>query len=98
MPNVTVNGTVTPKEAAEALRGQLGSRYEISTRGSGPQEVLTVRQSAVATATVHLGQDGGATTFRVHGGGLIISRVVNELGIAKKVAEALREAFASFSG
>jgi hypothetical protein len=42
---------------------------------------------------VHLDQDGNATTFHVHGGGLVISRMVNEFGIAKKVAAAIEEAF-----
>jgi hypothetical protein len=86
MPNVTIKGNVTPKEG----------HYEITTHGNGPQEVLTVKQSAVTTATVHLGQGGDITTFHVHGGGLIISRIVNELGIAKKVAAALKEAYATF--
>ena len=51
------------------------------------------KQSAASTATVHLDQDGNATTFHVHGGGLVISRMVNEFGIAKKVAATIAEAF-----
>jgi hypothetical protein len=47
---------------------------------------------------VHLDQDGNATTFHVHGGGLIISHMVNELGIAKKAAMAIAEAFATRPG
>jgi hypothetical protein len=35
--------------------------------------------------------------FRVHGGGLVISRMVNEFGIAKKAATAIAEAFAGRS-
>jgi hypothetical protein len=42
---------------------------------------------------VHLDQAGSATMFHVHGGGLVVSRLVNELGIAKKVATAIAEAF-----
>ena len=53
------------------------------------EQALKVKQSAASTATVHLDQDGNATTFHVHGGGLVISRMVNEFGIAKKVAEVL---------
>ncbi len=56
---------------------------------------LKVKQSAASTATVHLDQDGNTTTFHVHGGGLVISRMVNEFGIAKKVAAAIQEAFAT---
>ena len=37
--------------------------------------------------------DGNATTFHVHGGGLVISRMVNEFSIAKKVSTAIQEAF-----
>jgi hypothetical protein len=94
MPTVTVAGNVTPHQAATALHDKLGSRYEVITHGSGAQQALKVKQSAAATATVHLDQDGTATTFHVHGGGLVISRMVNEFGIAKKVAEAIEEAFA----
>jgi hypothetical protein len=93
MPTVTVKGSVTLQEAATALQGKLGDGYEITTHGSGAREALKVRQSAASTATVHLDQDGNATTFHVHGGGLVISRMVNEFGIAKKVAATIEEAF-----
>jgi len=93
MPTVTVQGSVTLQQAATALQGKLGSRYEVTTHGSGTQEALKVKQSAASTATVHLDQDGNATTFHVHGGGLVISRMVNEFGIAKNVAAAIQEAF-----
>ena len=93
MPTVTVQGSVTLQQAATALHDNLGSRYEITTHGSGTQQALKVKQSAASTATVHLDQDGNATTFHVRGGGLVISRMVNEFGIAKKVATAIQEAF-----
>ena len=57
------------------------------------QEALKVKQSAAALATVHLDKGSNATTFHVHGGGLVISRMINEFGIAKKVAKAIEEAF-----
>jgi hypothetical protein len=94
MPTVTVEQPVTLQQAAAALKDKLGSRYEVTTHGSGAQEALKVRQSAASTATVHLDRDGNATTFHVHGGGLVISRMVNEFGIAKKVAATIEEAFA----
>ena len=71
MPTVTVEGSVTLQQAATALQDKLGSRYEITTHGSGTQQALKVKQSAASTATVHLDQDGNATTFHVHGGGLV---------------------------
>ena len=94
MPTVTVEQPVTLQQAAAALKDKLGSRYEVTTHGSGAQEALKVKQSAASTATVHLDRDGNATTFHVHGGGLVISRMVNEFGIAKKVAATIAEAFA----
>jgi hypothetical protein len=85
MPTVTVKGNVTLQQVAAALHDKLGSRYEVTTHGSGTQEALKVKQSAASTATVHLD----------HGGGLVISRMVNEFGIAKKVAATIEEAFAT---
>ncbi len=93
MPTVKVQGSVTLQQAAAALEGKLGSRYEVTTHGSGTKEALKVKQGVASTATVHLDQDANATTFHVHGGGLVISRMVNEIGIAKKVATAIEEAF-----
>ena len=97
MPTVTVEGSVSLQQAATALQGKLGSRYEVTTHGSGAHEALKVKQSAASTATVHLTRDGDATVFHIHGGGLVISRMVNEFGIAKKAAEAITEAFAGRS-
>jgi hypothetical protein len=42
---------------------------------------------------VHLDPGDNTTTFHVHGGGLVISRMINEFGIAKRVAQAIEEAF-----
>ena len=44
---------------------------------------------------MHLNRDGNATTFRVHGGGLIIGRIINEFGIARTVTEALKDSLGS---
>jgi hypothetical protein len=81
------------QEAAKALQDRLGSRYEETVYGSGAQEALKVKHSAASTATVHLDRDGKATVFHVHGGGLVISRMVDEFGVAKKVAAAIEGAF-----
>jgi hypothetical protein len=94
MPTVRVEQPVTLQQAAAALKDKLGSRYEVTKHGSGAQEALKVKQSAASTATVHVDLDGNATMFHVHGGGLVISRMVNEFGIAKKVAATIEEAFA----
>jgi len=93
MPTVTIDRSVTIQDTTEALRQQLGARYEITTHGQGAQEALKVKQSAAALATVHLDRGDNTTTFHVHGSGLVISRMINELGIAKKVAQAIEVAF-----
>jgi hypothetical protein len=97
MPTVTVPEPVTLQQAATALQDKLGNGYEITTHGSGAQEALKVKQSVASTATVHLTRDGDATVFHVHGGGLVISRMINEFGIAKKAATVIAEAFAGRS-
>jgi hypothetical protein len=93
MPTVTVERAVTLEETAKALGEKLGNRYEVTTHGSGSEAALKIKRSAAALATVHLDKGDNATTFHVHGGGLVISRMVNEFGIAKKVAAAIEEAF-----
>ncbi len=92
MPTVIIDRLVSLQDTAEALRRTLGDRYEITIHGEGTQAALKVKQSAAALATVHEDQNT-TTTFHVHGGGLVISRMINEFGIAKKVAEAIEEAF-----
>jgi hypothetical protein len=44
MPTVTVEGSVTLQQAATALQGGLGSRYEVTTHGSGTRKALKVKQ------------------------------------------------------
>ena len=92
MPTATIAGAITPEQAARALQEQLGSRYEVTPDGS---DSLTVKRGAMASATVRLSRDGNATTFRVHGGGLIVSRLVNEFGIARAVTTAIEEKLGS---
>ena len=88
MPSTTIPRAITRQEAAEKLQKQLGSRYEVSRHGS---DALTVKQGVMTWANVHLNQDGDATTFHVHGGGLIIGRLINELSIARTVNTAIKE-------
>jgi hypothetical protein len=93
MPTVVIDRAVTINEAATTLQQKLGDRYQVTTHGTGTQEALRVKQSATALANVRLSEDGTSTTFRVHGGGLVITRMINELGIAKRVAAAIKDAF-----
>jgi len=94
MPTATIPAAITPQQAADALKEQLGSGYKVTPHGTGS---LTVKRSGLAFATVHLNRDGNTTTFRVHGGGLIIGRIINEFGIARTVTEALKDSLGSAS-
>jgi hypothetical protein len=87
MPTATIPRTITPQETAEALRQQLGSGYKVTPHS---RDRLTVSHGGVAFATMHLAPDGNTTTFHVHGGGLIIGRLVNEFVIARTVTAAIR--------
>ena len=91
MPSATIPRAVTQQDAAEALRQQLGSGYKVTPHA---RDKLTVSHG-LAFASVHLAPDGNATAFHVHGGGLIVARIVNELGIARKVTGALKESLGS---
>jgi len=88
MPTATIPRTITPQETAEALRQHFGSGYKVTPHS---RDKLTVSHGGVAFATVHLAPDGNTTTFHVHGGGLIIGRLVNEFVIARTVTAAIRE-------
>jgi hypothetical protein len=88
MPSATIPKAITPQQAADALQEQLGKGYQVTTHGSGS---LTVHHGPLAFATVRLRRNGDATTFKVHGSGLIINRVINEFGIARTVTVAVRE-------
>ena len=92
MPSATIPRAITSQQAADALNEQLGSGYKVTPHGT---DSLTVKHGGLAFATVHLNRDGNTTTFRVHGGGLIIGRIINEFGIARTVTEALRESLGS---
>ncbi len=90
MPSATLSKTITADEAADALQGRLGDGYNVTRHGS---DSLSVHHGPLAFATVRLGRDGSATTFHVHGGGLIVGRIVNEFGIAKTVTTAIKDSF-----
>ena len=94
MPSATIPRAITPQQAADALKEQLGSGYTVTPHGTGS---LTVKHGGLAFATVRVGRDGNATTFRVHGGGLIVGRIVNEFGIARTVTAAIKDSLGSTS-
>jgi hypothetical protein len=93
MPTVTIPKAVDAQEAAEVLRQQLGDRYTVDSHASRTRNVLRVKHGGLAIAIVHVARDAEATTFRVHGGGLIIGRIANQFGIARTVATAIGDAY-----
>jgi hypothetical protein len=93
MPTISIDKSVTVADTAAALQQRLGDRYEITTQGQGAKEALRVKHGAASLANVRLEQHENSTIFHVHGQGLIISRLINELGIAKTVAKAIEESF-----
>jgi hypothetical protein len=95
MPTATITTAITPDQAAEALQQKLGNGYKVTRHGS---DSLTVHHGPLAFATVRLGRDGNATTFHVHGGGLIVGRIVNEFGIARTVTGTIKETFGPVNG
>ena len=71
----------------EAIRQELGSDFKV--KPGGKDEVFSVERGTLSGAKVHIKPDGGSTQFHVHGTGIIIGRIVNELGIARRVASAI---------
>jgi hypothetical protein len=84
MPTVTVTrANVARDEAIEAIRQQLGNDYTIKPKSA---DGFSVSKGAMSGANVHIKQREGITQFHVHGTGFIIGRLINELGIARRVA------------
>ncbi len=52
----------------------------------------------ISTPHVWLERSTEGTTAQIHSGGLIITRLINEIGIANKVAEALWDSLGVASG
>jgi hypothetical protein len=92
MPSATIHRAITSDEAADALQQKLGNGYKVTRHGAGS---LTVHHGPLALATVRLGRTSDATTFHVHGSGLIINRIINEFGIARTVTAAIKDAWSS---
>ncbi len=91
MPTVTVaRPDVTRDEAMQAVRQEFGSEYNV--KPGGKEGVFSVSRGALTGATVHVRPGEGATEFHVHGTGLIIGRIINELTIARRVAAAIAKA------
>jgi hypothetical protein len=91
MPTVTIpRADISRDEAMQALTQQLGSGYKVKPGHNA--EVFSVEKGTLSGAKVHMKPNAGSTQFHVHGTGIIIGRIVNEFGIARKVASAISSA------
>jgi hypothetical protein len=81
---------VSRDEAMQAVRKQFGAEYEVKP-GKHDSDFL-VNKGAMTGAKVRVTPGDGETQFHVHGTGLIIGRLINEVTIARKVAAALTSA------
>jgi hypothetical protein len=90
MPTTMISRpNVSRDEAMEAVALQLGSDFKV--KPGSHDEVFSVQRGTLSGAKVHIKSDGGSTAFHVHGTGIIIGRIVNELGIARRVAAAIEK-------
>lgn len=85
---------ISAEETATAIRGRLGDKVEVSPDGGGE---LSVHQGFFSRAKVKISDEPGGTVFRVRGSGppfpllILTMTLVNDQGIAKRVAKALAE-------
>ena len=88
MPTATIaRAEVSRDEAMEAVRQELGPDFKV--KPGSKDEVFAVERGTLSGAKVHIKPDGGSTQFHVHGTGIIIGRIINEFGIARRVASAI---------
>jgi hypothetical protein len=91
MPTATIpRADVSRDEAMEAIRQELGADYKVKPAGN--EDVFSVSRGTMTGAKVHIRRADGATQFHVHGTGIIIGRIVNELVIARRVASVIQRA------
>jgi hypothetical protein len=86
---------VTREEVIKVLRGGLGARYHVlpgkTTTGADDPDALVVGTGTdrVFRARLRLTHHDTRTEIRVHPSGVVAIRVLNTVGIARKVRRAL---------
>ena len=104
MPTVTIPRDVTSQEVVEALRNGLDPRYEVlpgthmprtpllgKPRPSEPGEIM-VAASPMVRAQVRIIPRAGRTDLRITPAGVLGDLVMNTVGIAREVRQALLDA------
>jgi hypothetical protein len=89
LPTVSIKSGATDDELVAALQAGLGSDYEVKPKSS-EKAVITVQKGTMTTAHIKLERTADVTKAHIHGGGLVISRLINEFGLANKVANVIR--------
>ena len=92
MPTVRTDRAVGLEEAQSALAEALGRGYRVEMR-PGSRPALRVKRNAVIGATVRVTSNGGGTTFRVSGDGLIVLKLITTPTIARTVTAKLTELY-----
>jgi hypothetical protein len=85
MPTAHIDREVSLDEAETVLARELGPAYQVRRSSQG----LTVKRGGLLWANVRATHADGGTTFKVHGGGLILNRLYSEVALAGKISEAL---------
>jgi hypothetical protein len=96
MQNVKVRrGGISADGAADVLRSELGGGYEVTAEG---ESTVLVRRGT-SRAKVIVRTEAGGTVFEVSGEGYtmmplvrVVTKLVNENGIAKKAAAVIGDA------
>ena len=89
---------ISAEQAAEVLRDQLGHGYQVQADGDTRLRI----HKGLGRATASLREEPGGTVFDVQGEGSlavlplfnVVTKMMNERGIAKRTAEAIGEAAA----
>jgi len=86
---------ISAEQAAEAVKSGLGGGYEVQAGGDGAVQV----RKGLARAKVSLRGEQGGTVFDVSGEGVgvlpllsIITKMINDRGIARRTAAAIGQA------
>jgi len=85
-----VKQEISIEDVQRTLSNALGSSYKVTV--TSPSTMRVSRYAGWAVVKMH--SAGGMTTFRVRGGGFLLSLIVNSLTIAPKVRHTLDRAFA----
>ena len=81
---------ISAENAADVIRRGLGDGYQVQPDGGA--EVI-VRKGTFGRAKVRIREEPGGTVFGVNGVGfLIIMKIANDRGIARRTAEVLSQA------